>query len=463
MKRRMIVITLTSLAVAAASALPSPAAHATGPGRGGSARQHVARQTLAPGDGWGSQGGGTTGGSAATRDQVITVRTRAQLVAAAAGDTPKIIYVRGSIDANTDASGRRLSCADYARNGYTRQQYLDTYDPGVWGTELEPFGPVEAARQASQQAQAAQITVPIGSNTTIIGLRGASITGAALRIDGKQNVIVRGLTLSDAYDCFPSWDPTDGAAGNWNSEYDIVSLTGATNVWVDHNEFSDGRNLDADQPSYFGRPYQVHDGALDITNASDLVTVSYNRFRDHDKTMLIGSSDSRVTDRGKLRVTLHHNEFRDLGQRVPRVRFGQVDAYNNHYLQRTGDDYTYVYSWGIGIESHLVAEHNALTLAPEIPRSAVIRRFNGTAMTENHNLVNGRPVDLLAAYNAAADPDIAEVPAFTPLPRRTVHPARAVPWVVSALAGPKHLGERILVHRHGRGETGTPRTGGRSG
>jgi pectate lyase len=45
------------------------------------------------------------------------------------------------------------------------------------------------------------------------------------------------------------------------------------------------------------------------TNASDLLTVSYNRLHDRDKTMLIGSSDSRITDRGKLRVTVHHNQF----------------------------------------------------------------------------------------------------------------------------------------------------------
>ena len=209
---------------------------------------------------------------------------------------------------------------------------------------------------------------------------------------------------------------------------------------MNHNDLSDGTNLDSDQPSYFGRPYQVHDGLLDITNASDLVTVSYNRFHDHDKTMLIGSSDSRISDRGKLRVTLHHNEFRDLGQRVPRVRFGQVDAYNNHYIETAGDAYEYVYSWGIGVESHLVAEHNALTLSSDIPRSAVIGYYKGTAMTENDNLVNGDPVDLLAIYNAANDPDIAEVPAFSPASPPHRAPGPAVPRVVSALAGPGHLG-----------------------
>jgi hypothetical protein len=53
----------------------------------------------------------------------------------------------------------------------------------------------------------------------------------------------------------------------------------------------------------------------------------------------------------------------------------------------------------------------------------------------------GRRVDIVAAYNTAFDPDLADVPAFTPLLRRTVHPAVAVPWVVSALAGPRSLGD----------------------
>ena len=42
---------------------------------------------------------------------------------------------------------------------------------------------------------------------------------------------------------------------------------------------------------------------LDITNQSDLVTVSWCRFQAHDKTMLIGSSDSKTADDGRLRVT----------------------------------------------------------------------------------------------------------------------------------------------------------------
>jgi len=441
--KRIIALTVSATALfATTAALTAPTASADRSSHSGPPGLGVARQVLPSGDGWGSSDGGTTGGSRAARNQVRTVHTRDQLAAAVTGDTPKIVYVQGAIDANTDSAGRKLSCADYARDGYTLQSYLATYNPAVWGRDREPAGPVEDARKASQEAQAARVNIPIGSNTTLIGMRAASITGADLRIDGAHNVIIRGLTITDANDCFPSWDPTDGAEGNWNSEYDTVSLIGARHVWVDHNDLSDGTNLDANQPTYFGRPYQSHDGLLDITNGSDLVTVSYNRLHDHDKTMLIGSSDSRTADQGTLRVTLHHNLFRDLGQRVPRVRFGQVDVYNNYYVETPGDAYEYIYSWGIGVQSHLVAEHNAFTLPPEIPRSSVIGYYKGTVMTENDNLVNGRPVDLLAVHNAATDPDIAEIPAFAPLLRRTVHPVQAVPHVVSAQAGPKHLGQQ---------------------
>ena len=94
-------------------------------------------------------------------------------------------------------------------------------------------------------------------------------------LTGVSNVIVRNLEFADAADCFPAWDPTDGATGNWNSlvRPDLAERR-ATNVWIDHNTFSDGDNPDSDQPLYFGRPYQVHDGASDIINGSDLVTVS---------------------------------------------------------------------------------------------------------------------------------------------------------------------------------------------
>ena len=443
MKRRVAVIAISAVAaIGTLTALPVVASADDHKKHDRPSRSSIARQTLPEGDGWASLGDGTSGGAAAPRSSVVTVRTRDQLAQAVAGDAPKIVFVAGRIDANTDASGRRLTCADYARDGFTLQSYLQTYDPAVWGREDEPSGPVEDARAASQEAQEAQITIRIGSNTTLIGLPGSEITGANLRVDRESNVIIRGLTVTDAFDCFPAWDPTDGDTGNWNSEYDTLSLTEATHVWIDHNDFSDGDNPDSEQPTYFGRPFQVHDGLIDITNGSDLVTVSYNRLHDHDKTMLIGSSNTRFTDRGRLRVTIHHNQFRNLGQRVPRVRFGQVDVYNNHYIQRENAPVEYVYSWGVGVESHIVAERNFFTLPRSIGPEQIIENFGGVRITENGNLVNGRRVDILAAYNRAYDPDLTEVPAWSPLLRRTVHPAVAVPVIVAVHSGPRALGRR---------------------
>ncbi|EFC81166.1 polysaccharide lyase family 1 protein [Parafrankia sp. EUN1f] len=384
------------------------------------------------------------------------VRTRAELAAAISGNQPKIVIVSGRIDANTDDAGNKLECSTYDRNGYSLENYLAAYDPAVWGRTTRPSGPMEDARKASQQAQSAQVSVTVGSNTTLVGAGGAEISGALLRLQGVSNVIIRGLTMNDAYDCYPARDPTDGATGAWNSEYDLIAQRESTNVWIDHNDFSDGDSPDSEQPSYFGEQYQAHDGLLDVTNSSDLVTISYNRVHDHDKTMLVGSSDSRVADAGKLRVTVHHNEFRNIGQRAPRVRYGQVDVYNNHFVQDSGSGDEYIYSWGVGRQSQLVAERNAISLPADISPAEVIGYWGGTQITENDNLVNGTPTDLLAAYNAASDPDIPEVAAF-PVTRRTVHPARAVPRVVERQAGPKNIGVRdlILVAADGSGDATT--------
>src|SRR5947207_3020701 len=100
----------------------------------------------------------------------------------------------------------------------------------------EPIGRQEDARVASAATQTKHIKLKVSANTTIVGLGGQSVLkGLNLHVDKVDNVIIRNLTFVDAADCFPLWDPTDGANGAWNSLYDNISLTGATHVWVDHN------------------------------------------------------------------------------------------------------------------------------------------------------------------------------------------------------------------------------------
>jgi pectate lyase len=381
------------------------AAHAAPADRGHHPRD-ITRQVLADGDGWGSAGDGTTGGSAAAEEDVVRVSTMEELRAAVGpreDDRPRIVVVEGLIDGNTDADGSPISCADYAADGYTQEDYLATYDPEVWGW-ADPEGPLEEAREASYRNQAAQIRVAVGSNTTLVGAdEDAGLTGVALRVTDVRNVILRNLTFSDAYDCFPGWDPSDGETGNWNSEYDNIEISGSTNVWVDHSTFDDGDNPGSELPEYFGSKYEVHDALLDVVRASDLVTVSYNHFVGRDKAMIVGNSDSRTTDRGRLRITYHHNHFDGLGQRAPRVRYGQVHVYNNHYTL-SGEQYQY--SLGAGRESHLYAQNNVFDLRDGIGAGEIVYNWGGTDMVARGNAVmyDGRGrlsgVDLVAEHNA---------------------------------------------------------------
>ncbi|MFF4351914.1 polysaccharide lyase family 1 protein [Streptomyces sp. NPDC001530] len=404
----------------------------------GADARDISRDTLAPDDGWAAADGGTTGGAAADDAHVFTVRSRAELVRALDGGsaTPKIIKVVGTIDANTDDEGNHLDCDDYARDGYSLKRYLAAYDPRTWGP-ARPSGAQEEARQASAARQAERVELLVGSNTTIVGLgSGAVLKGASLQIKNADNVIVRNLELRDAYDCFPVWQPNTGGLGDWKTAYDTLWLSGATHVWVDHITASDKGHPDADEPTYFGRNYLRHDGLLDITTGSDLVTVSWSRFADHDKAMLIGNSDSATGDRGKLRVTLHHNEFEGVVQRAPRVRFGQVHVYDNRYVVPERSEYRY--SLGVSTESAIYAENNAFTTPSHVEVADLVKSWNGTALHQTGTLFNGFPVDLLAiynAYNSGSERDLTADVGWTPTLHGTIDSARQADHDVARGAG----------------------------
>ncbi|MGC3979267.1 MAG: T9SS type A sorting domain-containing protein [Paludibacteraceae bacterium] len=142
------------------------------------------------------------------------------------------------------------------------------------------------------------------SNKTIVGLgTDASIAGGGFGWNTKTNVIVQNITFSDAPD-------------------DLLKINNkCKNFWIDHCTFSDGASTNAGS----------HDGMLDVTRESEFVTISYNRFFQHDKNILIGHSDGAVGDTIQ-KVTLHHNWFDGTVQRNPRVRFGRVHCYNNYHV-----------------------------------------------------------------------------------------------------------------------------------
>jgi pectate lyase len=143
--------------------------------------------------------------------------------------------------------------------------------------------------------------VRIGSNKTILGDDDkAVLTGFGLHLSKVSNVIIRNLAIHDSAD-------------------DAINIEGKSHhIWVDHCDLS-----------------SCHDGLLDIKHGSDLVTVSWCRFHDHHKTCLLGHSDKAsalAEDKGKLRVTYHHNFFDGSQTRHPRVRVAEtVHIFNNYY------------------------------------------------------------------------------------------------------------------------------------
>ncbi|PZP34520.1 MAG: pectate lyase [Roseateles depolymerans] len=348
--------------------------------------------------GWAAVGA-TTSGTGARPEHVIDIHDRAGLDAALAlGDTPKILRLHRRIDLCTDAQGRRVEAEHFRDPAYDEAAFDRAYDPATWG-RADPAGPLEDARRRSQRRQAERVVVRVPSNTTLIGVApDAGFERGMVLLERVANVVLHDLSFSDAYDHFPEWQPRDNGHGEWNSEYDTLSLRYAERVWVNHCRFDDGRRPDHLEPSRLGYRVQHHDGLLDITRESDLVTVSWSRFAQHDKTLLIGAGDGQAADAGHLRVTLHHNHFHGCHERTPRVRFGRVHVVANLFSADRAEDFAY--SLGVGQGSRLVSEHNRWELPEGIPADRLLRRLKGQVFSDRGSRLNGRPVDLLQAWQA---------------------------------------------------------------
>ncbi len=322
-----------------------------------------ARQT-APSDGWAAQAGGTTGGSAATLDNIYTVTKRSELLAAIANgaDNPKIIKLVGTIDM----------------------------------TEGKPF--------TSTADQAARGAIRLKSNTTLIGAdANAGIVNGTVLVSNISQVIIRNLKIVAPCDVEPVWDPTDGATGNWNSAYDAIGVSGSHHVWVDRVTFTDAPLTDNYLAIENGKKKQCHDGSLDITNASDYVTVSYNVFGQHDKNTLVGGSDSATADEGKLRVTFSNNVYRDIVQRAPRVRFGQVHVFNNYFVgSKTASPYAHSVSVAAGKAAKILSNNNVFEIAGAQRCDQVVTNMssaNPGFFKDSGSQLNGAPLGACSVSN----------------------------------------------------------------
>ena len=144
------------------------------------------------------------------------------------------------------------------------------------------------------------------SNKTIIGLKPGTLLKAPIHITSKaSNIIVRNIVIQ-------------GPGSNADQAWDNLTIEGeAKNIWIDHCEFWDGQ-----------------DGNADVVKGSDNVTFTwcifgYKKKSTHNLSNLIGSSDNEPESEGKLNVTYMFNWWKAANQRKPRCRYGNVHVVNN--------------------------------------------------------------------------------------------------------------------------------------
>ncbi|MFC7263800.1 pectinesterase family protein [Streptomyces lutosisoli] len=157
--------------------------------------------------------------------------------------------------------------------------------------------------------------IKVASNKTIIGsgTSGHIVGGGFFLGQGVHNVIIRNLTIRDAYQ------------GVWNDkehDYDGIQMDGAHHVWIDHNDIR-----------------HMADGLIDSRKDTTYLTVSYNKLSNENKAFGIGWTDNTTAD-----ITIHHNWIRETQQRNPSTdNVAHAHLYNNYLEDEPGTDITSAY------------------------------------------------------------------------------------------------------------------------
>jgi pectinesterase len=239
--------------------------------------------------------------------------------------------------------------------------------------------------------------IKVASDKTIVGAgtSGHLVGGGFFLGQGVHNVIIRNLTIRDSYQ------------GTWNDkdhDFDAIQVDGAHHVWIDHNDLR-----------------HMADGLIDLRKDSTYVTVSWNRLSDNNKTLGIG-----WTPHATAQVTLHHNWFRETGQRNPSAdNVARAHLYNNYLQDLPGTAVTSAYGNYARGKTHMVLENSYFEgLRNPVTRDAtatLTQRGNAFVRTTGRNESGG------------------SAPAFDP---RTYYPytldkAADVPALLKSGTGPR--------------------------
>lgn len=147
-------------------------------------------------------------------------------------------------------------------------------------------------------------TISGQTNLSLIGEDGADVKNIPITGSTTKNILIRNIAITRY--------GTDG-----------LSITGGTNIWIDHCTI--GYAVTSSNK-------EIPDGAMDITNSPDYITISWCKIQNSWKTGLLGSGDS---DLGMRHVTYYANYVVNTYQRTPRIRSGNTHVINCYY-ENTG-------------------------------------------------------------------------------------------------------------------------------
>lgn len=157
------------------------------------------------------------------------------------------------------------------------------------------------------------IEVQAAKNITIEGVGSAAeFFQFGVGFENCESIEVKNLTFTNY--------PED--ALNFMSKDAAVTDNG--HFWVHNNTFNNGYNawdVSGERDKYMG------DGSIDMVVINSM-TLSYNRFNECKKTMLVGNSESSRC----MNISIHHNYFYRVSSRLPLCRNSNVHLYNNFFM-----------------------------------------------------------------------------------------------------------------------------------
>ena len=270
-----------------------------------------------------------------------------------------VIFVQGNIDMSEGmlpAEGSVMdgsSATDKMNSFVAGKSEYSSYEEWIKNTTNVPASE-DTKTTSISNAYKSIIQITVANNTAIIGLNGGGdVRGGSFCVRNVSNVVIRNISLKDAVDPFPHHESGDG----WNAQHDLVSIDNGKNIWIDHCTFEDTLTLGK---AANGEKLQVYDGLCDMKSTTTNVTVSNCVFKNHDKTMLIGSSDKDgENDPTARKISLFYNYWLNCGQRCPFVRNSLCHVLNNVYDSDSNRIYNSQTSINARAGSVVCAENNS--------------------------------------------------------------------------------------------------------